>query len=88
MITAKQARENIRNNYKRNIRSAYKKIKYKTELEIENAASTQCCIETDKNTRLATFILMKKLERNGFSCVLQKADFNIPNDSLIIHWGK
>jgi hypothetical protein len=62
MITAEQARKRVRKNYKDRIRTAYKQIKFKAELTIENAIESNCYIEVRPKLRLATFIVNWKIK--------------------------
>ena len=92
MITAEKAKKRIRKNYKDRIRTAYKQIKFKAELTIENAIESNCYIEVRPELRLATFIVKKKLEDKGFVCELREDDYRtggiFHNDRLFIYWEK
>lgn len=87
----KETRRRSRKNWKREVRSKYKRIKCIAELEIENATKDNCYIEVKPELRFVTWLVMKKLERKGFTCELEKHDEYsrfFPNDVLFINWEK
>lgn len=89
MTEIEKQKKRVRKNKKYKIRSDYRKIKWLVENEILNATENYAYIETNIESRLATFIVMKKLERRGYKCRLKKGDWVstiFHNDRLFIDW--
>lgn len=89
MIKIEKLKKQVRKNKKYKIRSDYKRIKYLVEAEISEATENCAYISIEPEFRLATFIVMKKLERIGFKCELKKGDYVsqiASNDRLFISW--
>ena len=89
MTEIEKLRKRTRKNWKRQMRSEYKRIMWKAEMTIENATKNYCTIEVREESRFATWLVSKKLEARGFKCSLDKAIFLSryrPNDELNIEW--
>lgn len=87
MRETEKARKQVRKNRKRKVRSAYREIKKLAKVKISKAAGNFAHIKVDPEFRLATFIVMKKLERKGFKCELKTGDYVkdiFLNDRLIV----
>lgn len=72
-VLGKEAQiERVRRNWKRKLRSVYKEISL--EVSCKLATTVDDCIDVRVSTeyRLATFILMKKLESKGYRCTLER----------------
>lgn len=89
MTEIEKQKKRARKNKKYKVRVAYRKIKRLVEYELLNATENCVYIETDIEARLATFIVMKKLESRGYKCRLKKGDWIstiFHNDRLFIDW--
>lgn len=89
MIKIEKLKKQVRKNKKYKIRSDYRRIKWLVEEKISAATENCTYIEIKPEFRLATFIVMKKLERSGFKCELKKGDLVstiFHNDRLFIDW--
>lgn len=89
MTEIEKTKKRVRKNKKYKVRVAYKKIKRLVENALLNATENSVYIEIDVESRLATFIVMKKLESRGYKCRLKKGDWVSTiyhNDYLFIDW--
>ena len=89
MTDLEKLRKQTRKNWKRQMRSEYKRIMLKAETTIQYATQNYCTIEVREESRFATWLVSKKLEARGFKCSLDKAIFLSryrPNDELHIEW--
>lgn len=55
---------------KRKIRSVYREIRLEVECKLATTIDDYIDIKVNPEYRLAIYILMKKLERNGYRCIL------------------
>ena len=75
-----------RKNHKKWLRKKYKYLKNYVELTIENSRENQCYVEFKQDYRFITWLIKKKLEREGFECLLLEDFCGSFNDILEIKW--
>lgn len=84
-MNLEKLRKRTKKNWKREIRSEYKHIMWKTKITINFAINNWCTVDIRPESHFAAWLVAKKLESKGFKCDLYKA---IPYNELHIEWNK
>lgn len=84
-MNLEKLRKRTKKNWKREIRSEYKHIMWKTKITINFAINNCCTVDIRPESHFAAWLVAKKLESKGFKCDLYKA---IPYNELHIEWNK
>lgn len=71
---------------KRRIKELYRLINEKAYNEINNSLNKECGFYIKTEYQFITWLVMKKLERKGYKCKLEKQWLNDFNDYLYIRW--
>lgn len=61
----------MKKRWKRKIRSVYREIRSEVECKLATTIDDYIDIKVNPEYRLAIYILMKKLERKGYRCILE-----------------
>lgn len=70
ILEYKKQMKRMKKRKKRKIRSVYREIRSEVECKLATTIDDYIDIKVNPEYRLATFILMKKLERKGYRCIL------------------
>lgn len=84
-MNLEKLRKQTKKNWKREMRSEYKRIMWEAEITINSAINNWCAIKVRPESHFAAWLIAKKLESKGFKCDLYKA---IPYNELQIEWDK
>ena len=62
----------VRKNWKRKVRSVYQEVRAEVKCKLATSVDYSIDVKVSSDYRLATFILMKKLEGKGYRCTLER----------------
>lgn len=82
-MNLEKLRKQTKKNWKREMRSEYKRIMWEAEITINSAINNWCTIKVRPESHFAAWLVAKKSK--GFKCDLYKA---IPYNELQIEWDK
>lgn len=79
MIDVEKARKRTRKNYKKEVRARYRHLMRLAKYNIKNATDNHCLIKRHRADyeAFALWLVVKKLEANGFKCELDYYELKI-----------
>lgn len=90
-MNLEKLRKQTKKNWKREVRSEYRRIMWKAKYTISYAVHNWCTVDIRPESYFAAWLVAKKLESKGFKCDLYKAiPFSNyrPYNELHIEWDK